>query len=420
MTFDFDQEIDRRGTNCTKWEFINDGDTYIFGDHADPKHGRDRLLPMWVADMDFRCPPAVVEALTERGRQGIFGYSEPCDSYYEAVMGWIDRRHGWQIERDWIVITPGVVPAIKVLIQSFVKPGEKVLIQRPVYYPFFDAIRDNGAEIVSNTLIYQDGRYIMDFDDLAQKAADPDLKMAILCSPHNPVGRVWTAEELARFGRICLENNVLVISDEVHCDLIYSDQNFTTFAKAHEDFAQKSIVCTAASKSFNLAGLKISSIIIPDEARRGKFIATGTRNGLFGTNAFGLVAVEAAYNYGEEWLAAVMAYVEGNYRFMVEYIGEHLPQLKVVRPEGTYLVWVDFRALGLDPQMRKELLMEKAKIYLDEGEMFGPEGEGFERFNIACPRSILEEAMERIKVVIEDLAKEPFKEKSPTLSQPSV
>jgi cystathionine beta-lyase len=260
----------------------------------------------------------------------------------------------------------------------------------------------------------------MDFDDLAQKAADPDLKMAILSSPHNPVGRVWTAEELARFGRICLENNVLVISDEVHCDLIYADQSFTTFAKAGEDFAQKGIVCTAASKSFNLAGLKISSIIIPDEVRREKFIATGTRNGLFGTNAFGLVAVEAAYNYGEEWLAEVMAYVEGNYRFMVEYIGEHLPQLKVVRPEGTYLVWVDFRALGLDPQMRKELLMEKAKIYLDEGEMFGSEGEGFERFNIACPRSILEEAMARIKVVVEVLAKESFKEKSPTRFQPSV
>lgn len=420
MSFDFDQEIDRRGTNCMKWEFVLNGEELIFGDHADRKHGPDRLLPMWVADMDFRCPPAVVDTLTQRAQQGVYGYSYPCDSYFEAVTDWFSRRYEWQIRRDWITLTPGVVPAINMLIQTFVAPGEKVLIQRPVYYPFFDAIQLNGAEIVSNSLVFPGDRYEMDFDDLAKKAADPAVKMAILCSPHNPVGRVWTAEELARFGRICLDNDVLVVSDEIHCDLLYKGQRFTPFAKAGENFAENSIICTAASKSFNLAGLKISNIIIPDETRREKFVATGKRHGLFGANAFGLVAVEAAYNYGEEWLAAVMAYVEENYNFMVDYVDKHLPQLKAVRPEGTYLVWVDFRSLGLDPQARKELLMEKAKIYLDEGEMFGPEGEGFERFNIACQRSILEEAMARIKVVVEDLAKEPFKEKAPTRFQPSV
>jgi cystathionine beta-lyase len=403
MIYDFDQEIDRRGTHCIKWEFIIEGDNVTFGDHADSKHGRDRLLPMWVADMDFRCAPQVIEALTARAQQGVFGYSRPCDSYFDAVISWIRRRYGWLAERDWIVLTPGVVPAVNMLIQSFVKPGEKVLVQRPVYYPFFDAINNNGAEIVSNSLLYEDGRYSMDFDDLAQKAADPAVTMAILCSPHNPVGRVWTAEELARFGQICHENNVLVVADEIHCDLIYSGEKFTAFAIAGEDFLQKSIICTAASKSFNLAGLKVSNIIIPDEAMRQKLEATIERHGLYGANAFGLVAVEAAYNYGEEWLAAVMAYVEENYRFMADYIAEHLPRLKIVRPEGTYLVWIDFRALGLDPEARKKMMMEVAKVYLDEGEMFGQEGEGFERFNIACPRSILAEALDRIKGMVDEL-----------------
>jgi cystathionine beta-lyase len=404
MSYDFDREIDRRGTNCVKWEFIMDGDTAMFGDHADPKYGRDRLLPMWVADMDFRCAPPIIEALTARAEQGIFGYSRPCDSYFEAVISWIERRHGWRPERDWIVLTPGVVPAVDMAVQTFVKPGQKVLVQRPVYYPFFDAIQLNGAEVVSNSLLYEDGRYVMDFDDLAQKAADPAVTMAILCSPHNPVGRVWTAEELARFGQICLENDVLVVSDEIHNDLIYSGETFTSFATVDDRLLRQSIICTAASKSFNLAGLKISNIVIPDQAMRERFEGTATRNGLFGANAFGLVAVEAAYNYGEEWLAAAMAYVEENYRFMAAYVAEHLPQLRVVRPEGTYLVWVDFRALGLDPKARKNMMMEVAKVYLDEGEMFGPEGEGFERFNIACPRSILEEALERIRTTVERLA----------------
>jgi cystathionine beta-lyase len=403
MSFDFDQEIDRRGTHCTKWEFITQGDTVIFGDHADPKHGRDRLLPMWVADMDFRCAPAVIEALTARAQQGVFGYSHPCDSYYDAVISWVRRRYSWQIEQEWIVLTPGVVPAVNMAIQTFISPGEKVLVQRPVYYPFFSAIRLNGAEIVSNSLLYKDGRYVMDFDDLARKAADPDLKLAILCSPHNPVGRVWAPEELARFGQICLENDVLVVADEVHNDLIYSDQNFTSFATVDPRFPHKSITCIAASKSFNLAGLKVSNIIIPDEEQRRKFTNTILRHGLYGANAFGLVAVEAAYNYGEEWLEAVMVYVEDNYRFMADYIADHLPQLEVVRPEGTYLVWVDFRALGLDPEARKSMMMDVAKVYLDEGEMFGPEGEGFERFNIACPRSILAEALDRIRVMVERL-----------------
>lgn len=383
-----------------KWEFIFDGSTLTFGDHADPKHGPNRLLPMWVADMDFRCPPAVIEALVTRAEHGVYGYNFPCDSYYEAVIKWMARRYNREIDRDWISLTPGVVSALNMLVQTFVEPGDRVLVQRPVYRPFFDVIINNGAEIVSNSLLYKNGQYEMDFDDLAQKAADPAVKMAILCSPHNPVGRVWTAEELARFGEICIENDVLVIADEVHCDLIYKGYSFTSFASLSEIFAHNSFVCTAASKTFNLAGLKTSNIITPNRDLRERFEKTLVRNGLFGVNTFGIVAVEAAYNHGEEWLEEVMVYIENNYRFMESFIAEHLPQLKIIRPQGTYLVWVDFRNLGLDPASRKAWLMDEARVYLNEGELFGPEGEGFERFNIACPRSILEEALERIKGTI--------------------
>jgi cystathionine beta-lyase len=400
VTFNFNQEIDRKGTNCMKWEFIFDGSTLTFGDHADPKHGPNRLLPMWVADMDFRCPPAVIEALVTRAEHGVYGYNFPCDSYYEAVIKWMARRYNREIDRDWISLTPGVVSALNMLVQTFVEPGDRVLVQRPVYRPFFDVIINNGAEIVSNSLLYKNGQYEMDFDDLAQKAADPAVKMAILCSPHNPVGRVWTAEELARFGEICIENDVLVIADEVHCDLIYKGYSFTSFASLSEIFAHNSFVCTAASKTFNLAGLKTSNIITPNRDLRERFEKTLVRNGLFGVNTFGIVAVEAAYNHGEEWLEEVMVYIENNYRFMESFIAEHLPQLKIIRPQGTYLVWVDFRNLGLDPTSRKAWLMDEARVYLNEGELFGPEGEGFERFNIACPRSILEEALERIKGTI--------------------
>ena len=403
MTFNFDEEIERTGTHSIKWEFLFEGHKLVFGDHAQAKHGRDRLLPMWVADMDFRCPPAVIEALTERVAHGIFGYAMPSDSYYEAVIDWMARRYGVVVEREWLVLTPGVVPALNMLVETLIAPGDKVLVQRPVYYPFFAAIENNGGEIVSNTLVLENGRYTIDFDDLAAQAADPAVKMAILCSPHNPVGRVWTREELTRFGEICLANDVLVISDEIHCDLIYDGVAFTSFAAINETFAQKSIICTAPSKTFNMAGLKTSNIIIQDKEIRAKFNKTLTRHGLMGGNALGIVATEAAYTHGEAWLAEVMAYIEANYHFLVAYLAEHLPQLEVIRPEGTYLVWVDCRKLGLDPAARRQLLLGEAKVFLDNGEMFGPEGEGFERFNLACPRSILAEALERIVTAVSHL-----------------
>lgn len=404
MNYHFDEEISRKGTHSIKWEFLFENGRPIYGDHANPQLGRDRILPMWVADMDFQGPPGMIEALVQRARHGIFGYSLAGDSYYEAVLGWMQRRYGRSVPRDWLVVTPGVVPAINMLIQALVKPGEKVLVQRPVYYPFFSAIENNGAQLVSNSLLLENGRYHMDFADLATKAAKPDVTMAILCSPHNPVGRVWLPEELAQFGQICRDNNVLIVSDEIHCDLIYADHTFTSFASLNPDFAENSIICTAPSKTFNVAGLKTSNLIIPQKAWRQKLMQVMMRHGLLGGNAFGLVATEAAYNHGEAWLEAVMNYIQDNYRFMASYIAKHLPQLKVIPPEGTYLVWVDCRALGLDSAARKELFMGDAKVFLDEGELFGPEGEGFERFNIACPQSILAEALDRIKTAVARLA----------------
>ncbi len=403
MSYDLDTEIDRQGTHCFKWEFVIRGDQWIHGDHADKKYGQNRLLPMWLADMDFRCPPAVIEALAKRTQHGVFGYTTPTDSYYDAVTGWMKRRYGWNVEREWISLSPGVVPALNMLVQSFIAPGEKVLVQRPVYYPFMGAIENNGGEVVSSSLLFKNGRYTMNFDDLATRVADPAVKMAFLCSPHNPVGRVWSREELVRFGEICIENNVVIVSDEVHCDLTFSGQNFTAFATISDTFAKHSIVCTAPSKTFNLAGLQTSNIIIRNPHWREKFRKRLHCNGLLVQNNFGIVALEAAYNHGEAWLAEVMAYVEANYEFMRAWLAEHLPQVTIVPPEATYLIWCDFSRLGLSPEDRKTLLMDHARVYIDEGEKFGPEGSGFERFNLACPRSILVEALQRIKTAIDSL-----------------
>jgi len=403
MTFNFDTEIDRRGTHSIKWEYVFTNGIPRHTDETNPKFGAERLLPMWVADMDFRTPPAVIEALIARAQHGIFGYTMPGDSYYQSVIDWMARRYGRSVQKEWFVLTPGVVAALSQLVRTFVQPGEKVLVQQPVYHPFFHVIENNGAEIVSNSLVLADGRYHMDFDDLAARAADPAVKMAILCSPHNPIGRVWTREELTRFGEICLAHDVLVVSDEIHCDLIHPGHTFTPFAAISEEFAQKSITCTAPSKTFNLAGLKTSNILIPNRHLRAAFNKTLERSGMTGGNVFGFTATEAAYNHGEAWLDEAMAYIHENYCYMADYIARNLPQLRVIEPQGTYLVWVDFRALGLDPNRRKQLLMEEARIYLDEGEMFGPEGAGFERFNLACPRSILVEALERIKTAVSEL-----------------
>ena len=313
------------------------------------------------------------------------------------------RRHGWKIDPEWICLTPGVVPALNMLVRTFTRQGEKVLIQPPVYYPFYGAVENNDAQLVTNPLVLENGSYRMDLADLEAKCRDPQVRMAILCSPHNPVGRVWTQEELLAFGQICIENDVLVVSDEIHGDLIYHDRVFTPFAKINETFGRRSVICTAPSKTFNLAGLLTSCIIIPDDELRKRFEETLDNLGLFGMNTFGAVALQAAYDHGEEWLRQMLAYVESNLAYLNAYVAENLPHVEVIQPEGTYLVWLDFRQHNLDGVELRQLIFEQAKVYLDDGFIFGPEGEGFERINIACPRSILVEALERMKRVIDEL-----------------
>jgi cystathionine beta-lyase len=400
MRYDFDREIDRRGTCATKWEFIQREDTALELERTDRFFGEGRTLPMWVADMDFPCPQPVIEALVTRATHGIYGYSSPSEAYIQSVIQWMKRRQGWEIAPESICIAPGVVPALCMLVQAFTHPGEGVLIQPPVYYPFAAAIERNGAHVVRNPLILEGGQYRMDFEDLERKAADPQVKMAILCSPHNPVGRVWEAEELRRFAEICRANDVLIISDEIHGDLIYPGRTFTPFAALGKALAEQAVICTAPSKTFNLAGLHMSNIIVPDPRLRQRFQQALLKNGLTGVNPFGLAACTAAYDEGEDWLEQVLEYLDGNLTALRQHLRHHVPQITLIEPQGTYLAWLDCRQLGLSRPALHRLMLERARVYLDEGHIFGEDGEGFERMNIACPRPVLREALDRIQQAV--------------------
>jgi len=383
MNYNFDRVIDRYNTNAIKL----DSTKSIFG--------TDDVLPMWVADMDFEAPQRVIEALVTKAKHGIFGYSDGTESYYEAVMGWMSRRHNWRIEKDWICFSPGVVPALLWIVRAFVKPGEKVVLQSPVYPPFFRSIESNGAELLNNPLKLENGQYVIDFVDLEEKLKS-GAKMLILCNPHNPVGRVWRREELMKIGELCLQYHVMVVSDEIHSDLVYPGQKHIPYAALSEELAMNSIVCTAPSKTFNLAGLQTSNIIIPNPELRLIFKEMLARNGMSHPNIFGLVAMEAAYNEGEEWLVQLLDYLKGNLNFLLQYLERNVSRVKVIVPEGTYLVWLDFRELGLKPKALQAFLLKNARVAMNAGYTFGPGGEGFERLNIACPRSVLQEGLERI------------------------
>ena len=383
----FDEVIDRSNTGSIKWDpfYLKE----IFG--------REDLLPLWVADMDFRTPQPVIDALVERVKHGIFGYTGPDPiKYNNSVINWFKRRHNWILHEDWLVYSPGIVQACTYLIQRFTNPGDKVIIQNPVYYPFASIINNNGRRVVSNQLILDKSYYKMNYDDLEEKAKDPRAKAIILCSPHNPVGRVWTKEELTRLGEICLENNILVISDEIHCDLVYPKHEHIVFASISEDFAQHSITCTAGSKTFNLAGFQHSNVIISNEELRKSFKVQMEANALTIPNAFGALALQVAYDEGEEWLNSLIQILERNLDFLKSFLNENLPTVSVIEPEGTYLVWLDFRELGLDHKELEKKMLDEAKLALDSGYKFGAGGEGFERVNIACPLTILEESLERI------------------------
>lgn len=391
--YDFDHVWNRKNTQSMKW----DGVAKLFGD-AD-------LLPMWVADMDFKSPQPVIDALKQQAEHGIFGYTVRPPSYYEAVIEWFKRRHSFHVRKEWLVFSPGVVPALNMIVQAFTEPGDNIIIQPPVYYPFFNAIKRNGRTLIENPLAFDGNRYTIDFDDLEEKAAS-DVKMLILCNPHNPVGRVWTKEELYKLGEICLKHNILVVADEIHGDLVRKAYRHIPFASLSEAFADQSITCTAPSKTFNLAGLQASHLIIPNEHYKRTFKQLLQTSALDLSNSFAIPAVEAAYRYGDEWLDQLIDYVEANIRFLTDFFRQNIPQVNVIQPEGTYLVWLDFRSLGLNEKELDTLMRKKAKVALDDGTIFGTGGDGFERINVACPRSTLEEGLKRIEQAVKECLKD--------------
>ncbi|MHA1515834.1 MAG: MalY/PatB family protein [Candidatus Heimdallarchaeaceae archaeon] len=397
MKYDFDQVIDRTKTHSVKWD----------KDLLEEFFGSADLLPLWVADMDFLCPQPVIDAVEKKAEEGIYGYSwHKTPEYFDSIIGWMRRRHNWEVEKDWIVFSPGVVPAIDVIIRTFSNPGDKIIVQSPVYYPFFSAITNNGRQLLNNQLKLDNKKYVIDFEDFEEKAKDPLTKLFIFCSPHNPVGRVWSKEELEKLGDICLENDVLVISDEIHHDLILKGNKHVVFSTIKEEFIDISIICTAPSKTFNIAGLQNSNIIIPNKKLRELFThGIVGQNGQMIPNAFSIVATIAAYSEGDEWLDQVMEYVEKNFHFLKAYLEEFLPDIEMIKPEGTYLAWLDFSKLGLTDEERREFLLNKAKVALDGGTMFGDGGEGFERINVACPRTILEECMNWIYKALKEEVK---------------
>ncbi|NHJ46973.1 MAG: pyridoxal phosphate-dependent aminotransferase [Asgard group archaeon] len=389
-SWNFDDIIDRTGTSSVKWdpEFMEI--LFKTGD----------LLPLWVADMDFKAPDALLNGLKERVDHGIFGYTVAKEPYYQAVINWFKRRHNWQIKKEWIKNCPGIVPAINFIIHGFSNPGDNVIIQEPVYYPFSRAIKNNGRNVVINELVNNDNHYEIDFKDFEERCKKKRTKLFILCSPHNPVGRVWTKSELKQLGEICIENDVLVVADEIHCDLIFEGYKHIPFASISKKFAQNSITCVAPSKTFNVAGLKASNVIIPNKKLLEEFTVVTTNASIRGLSIFGYLTTEIVYNECEDWLEDLLVYLWNNFLYLKEFFKEHFTTIKILNLEGTYLPWVDFRPLGIDPKILDEIIKKDAKVGLDDGAMFGESGAGYQRFNIACPRSILQEALEKIRDAI--------------------
>lgn len=386
--FDFDKQIDRYNTNSAKF------DTAVAqGYPAD-------VLPLWVADMDFQAPECVQEALHKAADYGIFGYSFLGDGYVKAVQNWFAKRFDWQVERDWLITTPGVVFALSTVVRAVTNPGDAVLVQPPVYYPFYRVINNNGRKLVESPMLYENGRYTIDYADFEEKIIQNDVKMFILCSPHNPVCRVWTVEELVKIGAICKKHNVIVVSDEIHCDFAFPEHPHTPFVKACPEMQDRTIICTAPSKSFNLAGLQVSNIFIPGRELREK---VKTEMGIISydsPNNLGCIACQAAYEGGEAWLDACKAYMRENLEFVRTFLAEHLPAIKLVEPEGTYFAWLDCTGLGMTKEELDDVIIHKAKLWLDSGAIFGEVAALFQRVVLACPRATLEEAMRRLEKAI--------------------
>ena len=388
MKFDFDKVVDRHGTKCLKYDFAKE-------------RGRsDDMLPLWVADMDFPTAPGIQKSLSDAVAHGIYGYSEGKDDYFQAAAGWYEKHFGWKVEKEWLIKTPGVVFALAMAVKAYTKEGDAVLLQQPVYYPFSEVITDNHRRLINSPLQQIDGHYEINFEEFEQKIVEENVKLFLMCSPHNPVGRVWKEWELRKIGDICLKHNVLVVSDEIHSDFTREGHPHTVFAKLGAEFEQNCLICTAPSKTFNLAGLQISNIFVPNPELRKKLLKEIAAAGYSQVGLMGLVACQAAYEEGAEWLAQLKAYLEENRKFVKAYLEEHLPEIRLIEPEGTYLLWLDFKALHLNEKELEHLIVDKAHLWLDSGAMFGPDGEGFERINIACPRATVEKALKQLEAAI--------------------
>ena len=384
MKFDFDTVVNRKNTNAIKYDLAK-------------KRGKpEDAVSLWVADMDFPTAPCIQKAVAEKAAHGIWGYSRPDNRYYDALKKWYKERHNFEVQNEWVVNTPGVCFALAAAIKAFTKEGESVLIQKPVYYPFFNIINSLQRKVVNSSLILKNNHYEIDFDDFERKIVQENVKMFILCSPHNPGGRVWTKQELQKISEICLAHNVLVVSDEIHSDITFGSNVHTVYGSLSEQALKNSIICTAPSKSFNLAGLQFSNIFIADEKLRKAFSEELEKTGYDEPSVFGIVAATAAYSEGADWFDSVKSYIWENILFAKNYIEENASQIKVLVPEGTYLLWLDFSKTGLSDSEINDRVLNKAKVWLDSGSMFGKEGEKFQRINCATPRIILEDALKRI------------------------
>lgn len=390
VKFDFDEIVDRRNTGSEKWDGGN----------------VEGVLPMWVADMDFRTAPCVIEALRSRVGHGVFGYEHVPDSYYDALVGWFNRRHGWLMKREWVIYTSGVVPAVSAIIKAMTSPGDKVLVQTPVYNCFFSSIRNNGCLLEDNRLVYADGTYTIDFEDFERKAADPSVKVFLLCNPHNPAGRVWTSDELRRMGDICLKHNVFVISDEIHCDLVMPGYKYTPFASLSEEFLMNSATCTAPTKTFNIAGLQIANITAADDSVRRRIDKAININEVCDVGVFGVTALTAAYTGGEEWLDQLICYIKGNYDSLRDFLASNIPQIQAVRLEGTYLVWLDCSVLGKSSETITGELLSQKKLWLNSAGMYGEHERSFVRMNIACPRSVMLKGLQLLADYVKDVLRQ--------------
>lgn len=384
MNYDFDTVVNRKNTNAIKYDLAK-------------KRGKpEDAVSLWVADMDFPTAPCIQKAVAEKAAHGIWGYSRPDNRYYDALKKWYKERHNFEVQNEWVVNTPGVCFALATAVKAFTKEDESVLIQKPVYYPFFNIINSLQRKVVNSSLILKNNHYEIDFDDFERKIVQENVKMFILCSPHNPGGRVWTKQELQKISEICLAHNVLVVSDEIHSDITFGSNVHTVYGSLSEQALKNSIICTAPSKSFNLAGLQFSNIFIADEKLRKAFSKELDKTGYDEPSVFGIVAATAAYSEGADWFDSVKSYIWENILFAKKYIEENASQIKVLLPEGTYLLWLDFSKTGLSDSEINDRVLNKAKVWLDSGSMFGKEGEKFQRINCATPRIILEEALKRI------------------------